>query len=171
MTKFSEFNKRIIAMFKEFKKFIARGNVMDLAVGVIIGGAFGAIVSSLVGDIIMPLVGLLTGKVNFANMFILLGKAPDGIVITTAEQAKEANVPILSYGAFITAVLNFVIVAMVVFLVVKSINKLHDMTKKPTPPPAPTVRDCPFCFSSISIKATKCPHCVSEIPPEEKKEA
>ncbi len=154
-------------MFKEFKKFIMRGNVMDLAVGVIIGGAFQKIVTSLVNDLIMPLVGLVTGGVNFNDRFAIL-RAPEGVdtaLITTLDLAKENGVTTFNYGAFITTVLDFIIMAFVIFLFVKGINKLSDMTKKKEEeaPAAPTTKKCPYCLSEVPIEATKCAHCTSEI--------
>lgn len=143
----------------EFKKFIMRGNVIDLAVGVIIGGAFQAIVNSLVNDIINPLIGLLTGRVNFSDLFIVLG---DGEYETLA-QAQEAGAATLNYGSFLMSALNFLIMAFVVFFIVKGINKIAEIGKKPAPEAAPTQKDCPFCKSKISIDAVKCPNCTSAI--------
>lgn len=154
-------------MFKEFKKFILRGNVMDLAVGVIIGGAFQKIVTSLVNDLIMPLIGLVTGGVNFNDRFAIL-RLPEGVdkaAITTLELAKENGVTTFNYGSFITTVLDFIIMAFVIFLFVKGINKLSDMTKKKEEEvvAAPTTKKCPYCLSEVPIEATKCAHCTSEI--------
>ncbi|MGD9941557.1 MAG: large-conductance mechanosensitive channel protein MscL [Clostridia bacterium] len=130
-------------MFKEFKAFALRGNVMDLAVGVIIGGAFGKIVASLVNDILMPLIGLLIGGVDFSSLSVTVG---------------SANV---AYGLFINNVIDFVIIALVIFLMVKGINHLN---RKPAPAPAaPTTKECPRCFTTIPIQATRCPHCTSEL--------
>ncbi len=128
-------------MIKEFKAFIMRGNVMDLAVGVIIGGAFGKIVSSLVGDIIMPLIGLLVGGIDFSGLAFTLGSAK------------------VTYGNFINNVIDFLIIAAVIFLLVKGINSLQ---KKPAPAD-PTTKECPHCFTTISLKATRCPNCTSEL--------
>ncbi|MBQ7822239.1 MAG: large conductance mechanosensitive channel protein MscL [Clostridia bacterium] len=160
-------------MFKEFKKFIMRGNVIDLAVGVIIGGAFQKIVTSLVNDLIMPLVGLITGGVNFNDRFAILrlpeAGLPEGVTvdaITTLAQAKEYGVTTFNYGSFITTVLDFLIMAVVIFLMVKAINTINDMTaKKPAPeaPAAPTTKKCPYCLSEVPIEATKCAHCTSEL--------
>jgi large conductance mechanosensitive channel len=143
-------------MLKEFKEFAMRGNVLDMAIGIIIGGAFGGIVTSLVNDIIMPPIGLLLGKINFASLFIdLSGKG-----YATLADAKAAGAATLNYGAFINTLIDFVIVAFVVFLLVRSINRL---TKKPEAPAVPTTKECPYCFTAIPIKATRCPHCTSEL--------
>ncbi len=142
-------------MLKEFKEFAMRGNVIDLAVGVIIGGAFGKIISSLVSDIIMPLVGLLLGKINFANLFINLGPKK----YETLAAAQEAGAATFNYGLFINAVVDFLIVAFVIFLAVKGINKLQ----KPAPAPAATTKKCAFCFTEIPIEATRCPNCTSQL--------
>lgn len=132
---------------KEFKEFISRGNVMDMAVGIIIGGAFTAIVTSLVNDIVSPLLGLLTGGIDFSSLNIPLG------------EGEEAAV--LAYGSFIAAIINFLLVALVIFLLVKGMNKLAK--KKEEEPAAPTTKKCPYCFEEIAIEATKCPHCTSDI--------
>ncbi|MGN0486309.1 MAG: large conductance mechanosensitive channel protein MscL [Acutalibacteraceae bacterium] len=151
----------------EFKKFIMRGNVIDLAVGVIIGGAFQAIVNSLVNDIISPVLSLATKGINLADKFIVL--TTEEVSFATVEAAKEAGYATLSYGSFITAVINFLIMAFVIFLIVKGINKISDLGKKKEEeePEAPTTKVCPFCKSEISIEAVKCPHCTSDIPEEE----
>ncbi|MBR5826908.1 MAG: large conductance mechanosensitive channel protein MscL [Clostridia bacterium] len=157
----------------EFKKFIMRGNVIDLAVGVIIGGAFQAIVNSLVNDIVSPVISLATKGINFADKFILLSPAPEGSTITTVEQAKELGVATLNYGSFITAVINFLIMATVIFCLVKTINKVAELGKKKEEEVVeePTTKVCPFCKSEISIEAVKCPHCTSDIPEEAVEEA
>lgn len=144
-------------MLKEFKEFALKGNVIDMAVGVIIGGAFGTIVSSLVGDIFMPFLGLLTGKINFSELYIAL----DGVDYPTLADARAASAPVFAYGSFIQNVLQFIILAFVVFLFVKLINKL----KKPAPvvEAAPTTKICPYCKSEIHIEAVKCPHCASDL--------
>jgi large conductance mechanosensitive channel len=146
-------------MLKEFKAFALRGNVIDLAIGVIIGGAFGKIVSSFVNDIIMPPIGLLLGGVNFADKFVAL----DGKIYESLAKAQEVGAPTLNYGMFINTIIDFIIIALVIFFVVKQINK---MATKPAPAPAPaapTTKDCPYCFTAIPIKATRCPHCTSEL--------
>ena len=150
----------------EFKKFIMRGNVIDLAVGVIIGGAFQAIVNSLVNDVIMPVISLLTKGVDFTNLFIQLN---GDVKYATLAEAQEAGAAVLAYGNFLSAVINFLIMALVIFLLVKGINKVHSIGKKeePAEEPAPTTKECPFCKSEIAIEATRCPHCTSEIPEAE----
>ena len=146
-------------MLNEFKKFAMRGNVIDLAVGVIIGGAFGKIISSLVNDLIMPPLGLLLGNVPFNDLFLTL----KGNSYNTLAEAKEAGAVTLNYGSFISTVVDFLIIALVIFLIIRQINKL---TAKPAPPPAaPATKECPFCYYSIAIKATRCPQCTSEIKP------
>lgn len=147
--------------FGEFKKFIMRGNVIDLAVGVIIGGAFQAIVNSLVNDIVSPVLSLITKGVNFADKFIVLTK--EEVTFATVEAAKEAGYATLNYGGFITAIINFLIMAFVIFLLVKAINKISDMGKKKEVLAAPTTKKCPYCKSEISIEAVKCPNCTSDI--------
>ena len=147
--------------FKEFKEFAMKGNVIDLAVAVVIGGAFGKIVTSLVNDIFMPLIGLITGGTNVSGMFAVLGKVPEGVTIKSIEQATELGIATLNYGVFIQAIIDFILVALCIFSVIKVMNK---MKKKPEEKPAdPTTKKCPFCQSEIDIKATRCPHCTSEI--------
>ena len=143
----------------EFKKFIMRGNVIDLAVGVIIGGAFQSIVKSLVDDIFMPVISLATKGIDFSNWFIAL----DGNKYGTLAQAQEAGAAVISYGNFISAVINFIIMAFIIFLFVKAINTLAEKTKKAEEPAAPTTKKCPYCMSEIDIEATKCPHCTSSL--------
>ena len=144
-------------MWKEFKKFAFKGNVLDLAVAVVIGGAFGLIIKSLVNDIIMPLVGKLLGNTDFANLFVVLGEGK----FDTLAEAQEAGVATLNYGLFINTIINFLIIAFSIFLVVKAINKTK---KKEEPAPAaPTTKKCPFCVSEISIDATRCPNCTSQL--------
>ena len=142
-------------MWKEFKEFAMRGNVIDLAIGVIIGGAFGKIVSSFVADVIMPLIGLLLGKISFESLFISLS----GEKYASLAAAQEAGAPTLNYGLFINAIVDFLIVAFVIFLVVKGINKVQ----KPAPVAAPTTKKCPYCFTEIALEATRCPNCTSQL--------
>jgi large conductance mechanosensitive channel len=137
-------------MWKEFKAFIMRGNVLDLAVGIIIGVAFGSVVTSLVNDIIMPPIGLLLGKINFSDMFINL--TPEKVA-PTLKAAKDLGAATINYGLFINTLINFLIVALVVFLIVKAANKM----KKPAPVAEATTKDCPYCFTAISKKAKRCP--------------
>lgn len=153
------------AFIEEFKKFIMRGNVIDLAVGVIIGGAFQSIVNSLVNDLVSPVLSLMTKGINFADKFIIL--TTDDVSFATAEAAKQAGYATLNYGAFITAVINFFIMAVVIFLMVKAINKVSELGKKKPEEAAPTTKTCPYCKSEISIEATRCPHCTSEIEAQE----
>ena len=144
-------------MLKEFKEFAMRGNVVDMAVGIIIGGAFGKIITSLVGDVLMPPIGLLLGKVDFSNMFLNLG---DGTFSKLAE-AKAAGAPTLNYGLFFNTVVDFVIVAFAIFLLVRQANRLK---REPAPAhAAPSSRECPYCCSAIPVKATRCPACTSAI--------
>jgi large conductance mechanosensitive channel len=145
-------------MLKEFKAFAMRGNVIDLAVGVIIGAAFGKIISSFVNDILMPPLGLLMGKVDFTNLFVSL----TGVKYTSLAEAQEAGAPTLNYGLFINNIIDFLIVAFVIFLMIRAINRL---TKKEEKPAEVTTRECPYCLTSISKKATRCPNCTSEVTP------
>lgn len=141
----------------EFKEFIMRGNVVDLAVGVIIGGAFQKIVTSLVNDVIMPVISFITGGIDFSNWFISL----EGKTYATLAQAQEAGAATLNYGVFLTNVINFLIMAFVIFLMVKGLNTLA--RKKETKEEEPKTKTCPYCQSEVSIKATRCPHCTSEL--------
>ena len=142
-------------MLKEFKDFAMRGNVMDLAIAVIIGGAFGKIIASLVNDILMPFIGLLLGGLSFSGLFVSL----DGNAYATLEAAQAAGAATLNYGMFIQAIVDFVIVAFVIFLLVRAMNRM----KKPEPVAAPTTKECPHCFSTIPLKATRCPNCTSQL--------
>ena len=144
-----------MGMVSEFKEFIMRGNVMDMAVGVVVGGAFSGIVSSLVNDIIMPVISLATGKVNFSDLFISL----NGEKYASLAAAQDAGASVFAYGNFIQTVVNFLIIAFCIFIVVKGINKL----KKPAPEAAPTTKICPFCKSEVNIEATKCAFCASNL--------
>jgi large conductance mechanosensitive channel len=142
-------------MLKEFKDFAMKGNVLDMAIGVIIGGAFGKIVSSLVSDVLMPPIGLLMGKVDFPSLFLNLSGTPQ----PSLTAAKAAGAPTINYGVFLQATFDFIIIAFVIFIVVKQVNRL----KKPEPTAAPTTKDCPQCLSTIPLKATKCAHCTSNV--------
>ena len=168
--------------FKEFKEFATKGNVLDLAVGVIIGGAFQKIVTSLVNDLVMPFIGLITGNSNFNEQFLIL-KIPEGVErssITSLSVASELGVTTFNYGSFITTVLDFLIMAFVIFLMVKGINKLNSSIKKvvhleeakiahaaevPETPAVPTVKKCPYCLSEIPYEAVKCAFCASDLVP------
>jgi large conductance mechanosensitive channel len=141
-------------MLKEFREFAARGNVIDLAVGIIIGAAFGKIVTSAVNDLIMPPIGMVLGRVDFSNRFIAL----DGGTYQSVATAKEAGAPTVNYGLFLNTCLEFLIVAFAVFLLVKQVNRLKG-------PVIVDTRDCPFCFSKMAIKATRCPACTAEVRP------
>ena len=153
--------QKTTGFIKEFKDFISKGNVIDLAVGVIIGGAFSGIVTNLVTNIITPAISLLTGKISFTDLFIAL----DGGEYATLAAAQEAGAATLNYGLFIQAVIDFIITAFVIFLLVKGINKIRSLGKKEeeAAPAAPTIKVCPFCKSEISIDATRCAHCTSEV--------
>lgn len=148
-------------MWNEFKAFVARGNVMDLAVAVIIGAAFGKIVTSLVEGVLMPPLGLLLGKVDFSNLFLVLDSAK-GMPASLAD-AKAKNIPVIAYGAFLNDVVYFLVIALVVFVLVRQVNRF-----KKTPEIAvagPTTRDCPYCLSTVPLRATRCGHCTSELKP------
>lgn len=146
-----------MSFFKEFKEFAMKGNVMDLAIGVVVGAAFGKIVTSLVNNIIMPVVTLVTGKINFTDLFIRLdGKTEH---IDTLAQAVEDGIPTLNYGAFITNVIDFLIITFVIFIIVKQLNRFRH---KPAPSPV-TTKTCPYCQTSIHIDAIKCPNCTSSL--------
>jgi len=149
-------------MLKEFKEFAMRGNVVDMAVGIIIGAAFGTIISSLVADVLMPPIGLLLGNIDFANLFAVLkeGAKAAGPYASLAA-AKEAGAVTINYGIFINTIISFLIVAFAVFLLIRSLNKLK--RQEEAPPAVPTTKECPRCFSIISIKATRCPHCTSDL--------
>jgi large conductance mechanosensitive channel len=148
-----------MSMLKEFKDFAMRGNVVDMAVGIIIGAAFGTIVKSLVADVIMPPIGLALGNVDFAELFTVLKQgAPAGPYATLAD-AQAAGAVTVNYGVFINTIISFIIIAFAVFLMIRQINKL----KKEAPPPPPNTKDCPHCFSTIPIKATRCGFCTSDL--------
>jgi large conductance mechanosensitive channel len=142
-------------MIKEFKAFVMRGNVMDLAVGVIIGAAFGKIVGSLVNDVLMPVIGLLLGGFDFSNLFVTLGQG----TFATVADAKKAGVATLNYGVFLNTVIEFLIVAFAIFMVVKQVNRLQ----RPAPAAAPITKDCPFCATAIPVAAKKCPNCTTTL--------
>ncbi|MCX6565213.1 MAG: large conductance mechanosensitive channel protein MscL [Candidatus Aminicenantes bacterium] len=144
-------------MFKEFKEFAMKGSLVDMAVGLIIGGAFGKIVTSLVNDILMPPLGMLLGKVDFSKLFIDLSGAGH----QTLAAAKEAGAATLNYGAFINTIVDFLLVALVLFFVIKQMNRLR--RKAAEAPTAPTTKECPFCLSAVPLKAVRCPHCTSEL--------
>ena len=146
-------------MIEEFKKFIMRGNVVDMAVGIIIGGAFGTIVKSLVADVLMPPIGLLLGGVDFSNLFITLKGGTTAGPYASLAGAQEAGAVVISYGVFMNGIISFLIVAFAVFLLIRGINKLQEEE----PPEDPTTKECSFCLSSIPIKATRCPNCTSEL--------
>src|ERR1041384_4728394 len=144
-------------MWKEFREFVMRGNVVDLAVGVIIGAAFGKIITSFVEDILMPPIGLALGGVDFSNLFVNLS----GKDYPSVAAAKAAGAPTLNYGIFINNIINFLIIGFVIFLLVKQINRIY--RSEPAPSAAPTTKDCPYCLSVIPLRAVRCPHCTSEV--------
>ena len=155
-------------MLKDFKTFITRGNVVDLAVGIVIGVAFGAIVSSFVKDIIMPPIGLALGNVDFTNMFVVLKEGAVAGPYASLAAAQEAGAVSINYGVFINAIINFLILAAVIFFfIVRPIAKMHERQKAKeaaeAPAATPDTKECPFCFTNISIKATRCPNCTSEL--------
>ena len=144
-------------MLKEFKEFAMRGNVLDMAIGIIIGTAFGKIISSFVGDVLMPPIGLLFGKVDFSSLFINLSGTP----YATLAEAKAAGAAVIKYGVFLNTVLDFLIVAFVIFLLIRQVNRLKRQPE--VAPAAPTTKACTYCLSTIPIKATRCPHCTSDL--------
>lgn len=146
-------------MIEDFKTFILRGNVIDMAVGIIIGVAFGAIVTSLVNDIVMPPIGFLLGNIDFSNLFLNMS----GTDYASLSEARAAGAPVIAYGAFINTIINFLIIALVVFLMIRVVNNLVKIGKKNEAAAAPVTKECPFCFSSIAIKATRCSHCTSQL--------
>jgi large conductance mechanosensitive channel len=143
-------------MLKEFKEFAMRGNVLDMAIGVILGGAFGKIVSSLVSDVLMPPIGLLMGHVDFSSLFLTLSGQPQ----PSLAAAKAAGAPTINYGVFLQTIVDFVIIAFVIFLIVKQVNRLKSSDAPAAPP---TTRGCPYCLSDIPVKATRCAHCTSDV--------
>ena len=150
-----------MSMMKEFKEFAVKGNVVDMAVGIIIGAAFGTIVKSLVADVIMPPIGLALGNVDFANLFAVLKQGMPPGPYASLVDAQAAGAVSVNYGVFINTIISFVIVAFAVFMMIRSINKMKREAE--APPAEPTTKECPYCFSSIPIKATRCPLCTSEI--------
>ena len=141
-------------MLKDFKEFIMRGNVLDMAVGIIIGIAFGAIVNSIVNDIVMPPIGMLLGNVDFSNLFANLS----GGTYTSLAEAKKAGAAVIAYGAFINTIINFLLIAIVMFVMIRVFNRFRKKQEA-----APNTKDCPFCFTGIPLKATRCPNCTSEL--------
>jgi len=146
-------------MLKEFKEFAMKGNVIDMAVGIIIGAAFGTIIKSLVDDVLMPPIGLLLGNVDFSNLFLVIKEGKVAGPYASLAAAKAAGAVSVNIGVFINTIISFLIVAFSVFLVIKNVNRF----KKEPPPPDPTTKDCPFCYMSIPIKAIRCPHCTAEL--------
>jgi len=146
-------------MFKEFKEFAMKGNVIDMAIGIIIGAAFGTIIKSLVDDVLMPPIGLLLGNVDFSNLFLTIKEGKVAAPYASLAAAKAAGAVTVNIGVFINTIISFLIVVFSVFLVIKNINRL----KKEPPPADPTTKDCPFCLSAIPIKATRCPQCTSDL--------
>jgi large conductance mechanosensitive channel len=150
-----------MGMIKEFREFAVKGNVVDMAVGIIIGAAFGTIVQSVVNDIIMPPIGLLLGNVDFSSLFVVLREGAAAGPYATPALAKAAGAVTLNYGLFINTIISFLIVAFAVFMLIRAINRLK--REQPAPAAAPTTKECPFCYSSVPIKAVRCPHCTSEL--------
>jgi large conductance mechanosensitive channel len=150
-------------MLKEFKEFAMKGNVLDMAVGIVIGAAFGTIVSSFVADVIMPPIGLLLGNADFSNLFWVLKEGKVAGPYASLAAAKAAGAVSMNIGAFLNTIINFVILAFAIFLLVRNVNKLK--RQEQAPPPVPTTKECPHCFTTIPIKATRCPHCTSELRP------
>jgi len=148
-------------MWNEFKRFAVKGSMIDLAIGIIIGGAVGKVITSLVNDILMPPIGLLLARVNFASLYINLGRTK----YPTFDAAKAAGAPTINVGLFFGTVIDFLLISLVIFFMVRAMNRLREMTEKKVvvPPPTPTTKVCPFCKSEISIDATRCPHCTSEL--------
>ncbi|HEY5133624.1 MAG TPA: large conductance mechanosensitive channel protein MscL [Candidatus Krumholzibacteriaceae bacterium] len=153
-------------MFKEFKEFAIHGNVIDMAVGIIIGAAFGGIVQSLVKDVIMPPIGMVLGNVDFSNLFFILKQGTTPGPYASLAQSQAAGAVSLNYGVFVNTVISFLIIAFVVFLLIRQINKLK--RQEPVPVAAPTTKECGYCFSTIPIKAVRCPNCTSELRPAAK---
>lgn len=150
-------------MLKEFREFAMRGNVVDMAVGIIIGAAFGSIVKSLVADVIMPPIGLLIGNVDFTNLFVVLKAGAVSGPYASLAEAQNAGAVTINYGLFINTLISFIVVAWAVFLLVRSINRMRRHEEKP--PADPTTRECPYCLSAIPVKAKRCAHCTSDLKP------
>ena len=148
-------------MLKEFREFIARGNVLDLAIGVIIGAAFGRIVTALVEGVLMPPLGLLLGRVDFSSLFVVLDRSK--AIPASLADAKAKGIPVIAYGQFLNEIISFLIVALAVFLVIKQVNRMQSVVQKPTAAAVPTTKPCPFCVMAIPISATRCPHCTSAL--------
>ena len=148
-------------MFKEFKEFAMRGNVIDMAVGIIIGVAFGAIIQSLVKDIIMPPIGILLGNVDFTNLFLIVKQGATPGPYASLAQAQAAGAVSINYGVFVNTLINFIIISFCIFLIIRTINRLKK--QEPAPVAAPTTKECTYCFSTIPIKALRCPNCTSEL--------
>ena len=148
-------------MLQEFKKFIMRGNVIDMAVGIVIGTAFGAIIKSLVDDVIMPPIGLLLGKVDFSNLYIMLHQGDPAGPYASIADAQAAGAVTLNYGLFVNSIISFLIIAFAIFLIIRAVNRLHTEEEKPAA--EPTTKECPHCFTTIPIKATRCPNCTTQL--------
>ncbi|MFA5794205.1 MAG: large conductance mechanosensitive channel protein MscL [Candidatus Brocadiia bacterium] len=148
-------------MIKEFKEFAMRGNVLDMAIGIIIGAAFGKIITSIVSDVLMPPIGLLLGKVDFSNLFAVLSGDAAGKTVNTLAEAKAAGLVTINYGLFINTVIDFVIVAFVIFMLIRQVNRLKKADVKA--PAAPSTKECAYCYSAIPLKAVRCPNCTSEL--------
>jgi large conductance mechanosensitive channel len=148
-------------MFKEFKEFIARGNVVDMAVGIVIGAAFGTIIRSLVADVIMPPIGLLLGNVDFTNIFTVIKPGEVAGPYATLADAQAAGAVTMNWGVFVMTIISFVIIAFAIFMMIKQINRMK--REEEAPPAEPTTKECPFCFSAIAIKAVRCPNCTSQL--------
>jgi large conductance mechanosensitive channel len=150
-------------MFKDFREFMMRGNVVDMAVGIVIGASFGGIVKSLVDDVLMPPIGLLLGRVDFTNLYLILREGATPGPYAALAEAKRAGAVTLNLGLFANTVINFLIVGLAIFLVVRAVNRLKALQKAPEPAAAPAVKECPFCCSSISARAVRCPSCTSAL--------
>jgi large conductance mechanosensitive channel len=150
-------------MFKEFKEFAMKGSVLDMAVGIILGAAFGAVVSSLVSDILLPPIGLLLGNVDFSNLHVVLAAGKTAGPYASLAEAQAAGAVTFNYGIFIARIISFLIVAFVLFLIIRSMNRLRKKAEAPAPAAEPATKECPYCFTTISIKAVRCPNCTSEL--------